>query len=410
MNYLKRFFPILLFTLILVGGVRVEASFFVQCPGGDANDDTYSDTDPTVRCFHVTGGDGFINMADKNLVPGGTLMYIFSFALVPNNLPNEEVMEYGELAAEFSAPTIKVKEGEKLYLTLSTVGMLRRPDLFDPHTIHYHGFPNAGYIFDGEPMASISINPQSSLTYFYNLVEPGTFLYHCHVEATEHMQMGMLGNLYVTPLQDNNATLKNLGMARPIGTPFAGFAYNDGDGSTGYDVDYPIQMSGFDPEFHNANDGIQPLPFAAMKDSYMMLNGRGYPDTINPAVLSNTFTEHPSGGKASQKLHSIITARQGQRILLRISSVSTVHLSTLMSTIPMKVVGKDARLLRGTGGQNLYYNTNSVNLGGGQTFDAILDTQNVAPGTYFLYSRNLSDLVNNQEDFGGMMTEITITP
>jgi len=410
MNYLKRFFPILLFTLILVGGVRVEASFFVQCPGGDANDDTYSDTDPTIRCIHVTGGDGFINMADKNLVPGGTLMYIFSFALVPNNLPNEEVMEYGELAAEFSAPTIKVKEGEKLYLTLSTVGMLRRPDLFDPHTIHYHGFPNAGYIFDGEPMASISINPQSSLTYFYNLVEPGTFLYHCHVEATEHMQMGMLGNLYVTPLQDNNATLKNLGMARPIGTPFAGFAYNDGDGSTGYDVDYPIQMSGFDPEFHNANDGIQPLPFAAMKDSYMMLNGRGYPDTINPAVLSNTFTEHPSGGKASQKLHSIITARQGQRILLRISSVSTVHLSTLMSTIPMKVVGKDARLLRGTGGQNLYYNTNSVNLGGGQTFDAILDTQNVAPGTYFLYSRNLSDLVNNQEDFGGMMTEITITP
>jgi hypothetical protein len=214
----------------------------------------------------------------------------------------------------------------------------------------------------------------------------------------------------VTPKQDDNVALKNLGMARPIGTPFAGFAYNDGDGSTGYDVDYPIQMSGFDPEFHNANDGVQPLPFAAMKDSYMMLNGRGYPDTINPAILSNTFTEHPSGGKASQKLHSIITAQRGQRILLRISSVSTVHLSTLMSTIPMKVVGKDARLLRGTGGQNLHYYTNSVNLGGGQTVDAILDTQNVAPGTYFLYSRNLSDLVNDQEDFGGMMTEITITP
>ena len=76
----------------------------------------------------------------------------------------------------------------------------------------------------------------------------------------------------------------------------------------------------------------------------------------------------------------------------------------------MKVVGKDARLLRGTGGQNLYYDTNSVNLGGGQSVDAILDTQNVAPGTYFLYSRNLRDLSNDQEDFGGMMTEITITP
>jgi FtsP/CotA-like multicopper oxidase with cupredoxin domain len=252
-------------------------------------------------------------------------------------------------------------------------------------------------------MASISINPQSSLTYFYNLVEPGTFMYHCHVEATEHMQMGMLGNLYVMPKQDGTSKVFQ-------GRTYTKFAYNDGDGSTGYDVDYPIQITGFDPEFHNANNGIQPLPFAAMKDKYMMLNGRGYPDTINPAVLSNTFTEHPSGGKASQKLNSIITAQQGQRILLRISSLSTVHLSTLTSTIPIKVVGKDARLLRGTGGQNLYYDTNSVNLGGGQSVDAIIDTQNVAPGTYFLYSRNLRDLVNNQEDFGGMMTEITITP
>ena len=28
------------------------------------------------------------------------------------------------------------------------------------------------------------------------------------------------------------------------------FAYNDGDGSTAYDVEYPIQIHGFDPNFH----------------------------------------------------------------------------------------------------------------------------------------------------------------
>jgi hypothetical protein len=207
----------------------------------------------------------------------------------------------------------------------------------------------------------------------------------------------------VTPKQDGTSKVFQ-------GRTYTKFAYNDGDGSTGYDVDYPIQMSGFDPIFHENNLNVQPLPFADMKDSYMMLNGRGYPDTLNPAVLYNTFADLPTGGKPSQPIHSIITAQKGQRILLRISSVSTVHISTLTSTIPMKVVGKDAKLLRGTGGQNIYYDTNSVTLGGGQTVDAILDTQNVAPGTYFLYSRNLSDLVNNQEDFGGMMTEITITP
>jgi hypothetical protein len=110
-------------------------------------------------------------------------------------------------------------------------------------------------------------------------------------------------------------------------------------------------------------------------------------------------------------MNSIIAANQGQRILLRISSVATVHFSTLTSLgIPMKVVGKDTRILRSTGGQNLYYDTNSVTLGGGQTVDVILNTANVAPGTYFLYSRNFADLTNNQEDFGGMMTEITINP
>jgi FtsP/CotA-like multicopper oxidase with cupredoxin domain len=344
-------------------------------------------------------------MADKNAVsPDGTLVYIFGFVRIPNNLPANQVMEFGELAAQFPAPTIKVKEGEKLYLTLTTIGMKMRPDLFDPHTVHYHGFPNAGYIFDGEPMASLAINTGASFTYFYNLVEPGTFLYHCHVEATEHMQMGMLGNLYVTPKQDGTPKLFRE-------RTYTKFAYNDGDGSTGYDVDFPIQISGFDPVFHENNLNVQPLPFADMKDSYMMLNGRGYPDTLNPAVLSNTFSDLPTGGKPSQPIHSIITAQKGQRILLRISSVSTVHLSTLASFgIPMKVVGKDAKHLRSTTGQNLYYDTNSVTLGGGQTVDVILDTKDVAPGTYFLYSRNLWELSNDKEDFGGMMTEITITP
>ena len=40
----------------------------------------------------------------------------------------------------------------------------------------------------------------------------------------------------------------------------------------------------------------------------------------------------------------------------------------------------------------------------------ILDTTDVAPGTYFLYTTNLNHLSNDAEDFGGMMTEIVINP
>ena len=60
-------------------------------------------------------------------------------------------------------------------------------------------------------------------------------MYHCHVEATEHMQMGMLGNLYVRPSRTSCPTGPTWAAAPTPGK----YAYNDGDGSTCYDVDFP---------------------------------------------------------------------------------------------------------------------------------------------------------------------------
>ena len=104
----------------------------------------------------------------------------------------------------------------------------------------------------------------------------------------------------------------------------------------------------------------------------------------------------------TRKVSSLITATQGQKILLRISSLSTTSFHTISALgIPMKVVGKGARILRGPTGKNLFYNTNSVDLGGGEAADVILDTKDVAPGTYFLYVTNLNHLSNDGEDYGG---------
>jgi hypothetical protein len=322
------------------------------------------------------------------------------------------VMMGGMLKANFSAPTQVFKEGQKVYLDLSNVGMLLRPDLFDPHTVHFHGFPQAASIFDGEPMAAVAINMGGTLRYFYNIVEPGTYLYHCHVEATEHMEMGMIGNLWVEPKQNN----------LPNGTELAGgfrhttgqkYAYNDGDGSTRYHVEYPIQLLAMDRSFHEQHIAVQPLPFWSLDESYPMINGRGYPDTINPnplptpAWLSALDPTWPS----PQKTSSLVTARVGQRILLRISNVSVSDFHTLtVLGISMRVVGKDARLLRGPTGRDLSYATTSITLGGGETADVILTTTGLAPGTYFIYDARLNHLNNDQEDFGGIMTEIRLTP
>jgi FtsP/CotA-like multicopper oxidase with cupredoxin domain len=406
MSRIKKFFllPMVMFFL-LVGAFSAWAQVVIQCPG-DLNGDGIPDPflfrpngtpgnqpnpafDPNVRCIHLAAGDGFINMAD------GYLQYTFGFSDVTGHTADMVMME-GMLKAELPAPTIKLKQGQKLYLTLTNVGMMMRPDLFDPHSVHWHGFPNASAIFDGEPMASISINMGSSLTYFYNVVEPGTFMYHCHVEATEHMQMGMLGNLYVTPAQDG---------ALVGGCASMKYAYNDSDGSTCYDMDYPVQIHAFDPDFHDASMNVQPLPFAAINDRYGMLNGRGYPDTINTAQLGQSAdnNNHPS-----QKVNTLITATSGQKILLRISNLSFDYYTLTVLGIPMKVVGKDAKLLRGPTGLNLYYTTNSVDLGGGETTDVILDTAGISAGRYFLYTSNLNYLSNNAQERGGIMTEIVV--
>jgi hypothetical protein len=76
--------------------------------------------------------------------------------------------------------------------------------------------------------------------------------------------------------------------------------------------------------------------------------------------------------------------------------------------IPMKVIAWNARLLRDMAGNNLAYNTNSITLGGGESADVIIDSADVPPGTYFVYTTNLDHLSNDAENLGGMMTEIQV--
>jgi FtsP/CotA-like multicopper oxidase with cupredoxin domain len=380
-----------------------DSSIYVQCPsttdlhpGGDG-----------IECRHLVAGDGMVTMSDD----AQKQLYIFSFAELPGGgpAPNSPeyagwVMDQGMLAGNAPAPTIAVDEDDELFLTLTNVGMVMRPDLFDPHTVHWHGFRNAASVFDGVPDSSISINMGASLTYYYNAKDAGTYMYHCHVEAAEHMQMGMLGNLYVRPRQ--NKCLTNGSPCPPGHVDGHLYAYNDGDGSTRYDVEYPILIGSFDPDFHDASFNVQPLPFAGMRDRYFLLNGRGYPDTVDPNVLS---TVDPLGRlQQSQPVSSLITSSPGQRVLLRIANLSVTQFYTLGTNgLPMEVVGVDARLLRDGAGNDLSYKTNSLTLGGGQSADVIIDTTGLS-GTYFLYTTNLDRLANDAENFGGMMTEIRV--
>jgi Multicopper oxidase len=365
--------------------------------------------------------------------------------VAPNNGAVTEpagIMDLGVLAGNAPAPLMAIDEDDELFLTLSNPGMIMRPDLFEQHTIHFHGYPNASSFFDGVPDASIAINIAGSFTYYYTAPDAGTYFWHCHITPPEHLQMGMVGQLYVRPRQDRvpatqelraalitanqkaavDPTASGLGCTdilctgqTPVPPPNtvtggAKYAYNDGDGSTRYDVEYPIQMMGFDPNFHYVGMTFNPEAFSDMKDKYFLLSGRGYPDTVNAGPISTVAADGVS--RPSQPLPTLIRIDRGAgqtRALLRISDLSVTEFTTLATIgIPMTVIALNARLLRDMAGNNLYYDTNSITLGGGESADVILDASAMPAGTYFLYSTNLDHLSNDAENFGGMMTEIQV--
>jgi FtsP/CotA-like multicopper oxidase with cupredoxin domain len=484
-SQILRVTPAILFTLIAVPAAA--QSFRVQCPQKTNLHPAApapSDLNPVggqIKCQEIAGGDGFATMGD------GHQIYLFGFgplsgkALIDQSLPGTQsardfnheysdtvlangrgpngaatepanIMNLGVLAAQEPAPMMAIDEDDEFFLTLSNVGMIMRPDLFEQHTVHFHGYPNASSFFDGVPDASVAINIAGSFTYYYTAPDAGTYFWHCHITPPEHLQMGMVGQLYVRPRQNRivakaagtsadlysalkaantKAAVHNLtgngGLnctdilctgqtPAPAAQPSPAvpqakgslYAYNDGDGSTRYDVEYPIQLMGFDPNFHYVGMTFNPEAFADMKDKYFLINGRGYPDTLKTDETISTL-DSDGTSRSSQPVKSAINIPHNGRALLRISDLNVTEFHTIATVgIPMTVIANNARLLRDMGGNNLYYQTNSLTMAGGESADVILDATGVPAGTYYLYTTNLDHLSNDAENFGGMMTEILV--
>jgi len=408
---------------------------------------------------------------------------------IDGHVDPRQIMDIGVMNGNIPAPLFAFDEDDEFFLTLTNVGMIMRPDLFEQHTVHFHGYPNASSFYDGVPDASVAINIGASFTYYYLAPDAGTYFWHCHITPPEHLQMGMVGQLYVRPRQDRvpmggnlytylqyqnglamapaaaatsttaaypgetvvdgrtvcntsadilcSATMpsNNTGATRLAGGTLcngtaptgegttAEYVYNDGDASSCYDVVYPLQMHGFDPNFHFVGMTFNPELFADMNDKYFLLNGRSYPDTVAPgpqATVSSDGTMH-----YSQPLPAIINIPVGGKASLRLVNLSVAEYFTLQSLgVPMHEIGFNAKLLRDQDGNNTEFFTNSITLGGGESLDVILDASDdscsaylgtgcsaklyPAGSTFYLYEPDLFRLSNDAENFGGMMTEVHI--
>ncbi|MDO8456515.1 MAG: multicopper oxidase domain-containing protein [Burkholderiaceae bacterium] len=360
-----------------------------------------------------------------NLAPDSRFStYIFGFRNVTGLSDTQRADQKNK--AQHSAPMFWVDQfngSNEFRMQLTNLGLALRPDLFDAHTIHWHGFRNVITFFDGEPTGSVAVTTGRIFQYIYRPRDPGTYMYHCHVEDVEHVHMGMTGPVFVRPLQN--------------GTNFGGFtkfAYNDGNGSTGYHREFAMFCSEVWADSHWADAHIQLPEWSDYRADFSLLNGRVYPDTLAPNSPINTgASTHalvvqtdangdlvvpatPYEHLQYQPLSALVTCNAGERVLLRFANLGFRESAMTLAGIKMKVIGKDATPMKGRDGTDTSYEASTVSFGAGESIDAIFTAPAyVGPGaydTYILYDRayERSNNLAVASGFGGRRTEVHVYP
>jgi FtsP/CotA-like multicopper oxidase with cupredoxin domain len=378
--------------------------------------------------LHLAATDGWASLFDvpagftgagtdfpDPMAPDGRTTYIFGFRNVTGL--SADAMDAQQGKAQISAPLLYFDEfdatkGNSVKLTLSNLGLKVRPDLGDGHTIHWHGFRNANPWFDGVPEMSISVPIGRDFTYYFQPRDPGTYMYHCHFEDVEHVQMGMTGLVFVRPKQNGQA----------IGG-FDKFVFNDGDGSTGYDREFAFILTEMWLESHFKDAHIQQPEWSQYHADAWLMNGRCYPDTVLPNGRYDATTGEPIAvpGLPDRLSHqpnsSLITCNSGERVLIRLANLGYQEHAMTTSGIRLEVVGRDASQLR-NGSQDISFETNVLEIGPGESFDALFTAPDYTPGagdppyqTYLFYDRAYATANNREQPgLGGQRTEIRVYP
>ncbi len=356
-----------------------------------------------------------------SLAPGPFSTYMFGFRNVLTMNKRQRENQKGK--AVHPSPLFWIDQYDEtgnpneFRLQITNLGLSMRPDLIDEHTVHFHGLRNIIPFYDGEPNTSLAVPIAGEFTYAYRVREPGTYMYHCHVEDVEHVHLGMTGLVFVRPLQDGDTALY----------PSGKYAYNDGDGSTGYDREFAMLLTEVWAEAHWAFSHVQLPEWSDYRADFHMLNGRVYPDTVAPSgsvdfrnpdfdsrgdLIPTVGYEH----LVHQPLSSLVQCNAGERVLLRFANLGFTKQNMALSGIRMRVVGKDATLLRGRDDTDLTYEASSIFIGVGESYDVIF----TAPAyqadpkgynTYLLYNRNYRHQNNlDPSGYGGQMTEVRVYP
>lgn len=291
--------------------------------------------------------------------------------------------------AVIPSPLITADVGDEIYIRLVNLGMLMStPPVFDVHTIHIHGghvathldgFPESSF---GVPVTPIGASDSIHATYFFQPNDPGSYMYHCHQEAAEHVQMGMYGALVVYP---SYASLCMAGIRRcpktgkwfykyryqpqiPISATNRNFEQNDIN--TFFNSDWIHLLSDIDSVWHEAVFTQDPT-FNAVnyKPDYWLVNGRAFPDTLLPTELPPGLVPD-YGYTIPPGYESYVKVNVGDHFLIRLINMSYQAIPWHTHGWHGMIVAKDAssRLMHGHGEMGF-----TVLVGSGETYDVLYD-------------------------------------
>ncbi len=291
-------------------------------------------------------------------MPDGQKIYAFGYTDDPNG------------PAKIPGPTIIVNQGDTVNITLDNnqdPTKTKYNTTGDGHTIHLHGLdmPSA---MDGDPMTAPGGHPvMQGQTFLYHFVAKyaGTYYYHCHESAAEHIQMGMYGALVIRP---------------------RGHANQAYDNTPAFNKDYTFVLSDMDSarhqqDYNNLYAGGTDVNWTDYHPNYFLINGKAWPDTMMDP-------------------NDNVNATVGQTVLIRLINTGYEVHSIHAHGFHFTVIGSDGRKLSSP------YDKDTIDIAPGERYELLFHLNQV--GRYMFHDHIEQNTTNNGDYPGGMMTMISV--
>ena len=300
-------------------------------------------------------------------MPDDVTMPFWGFAPDPDGAP------------QLPGPTIEAKVGDDVRITLHNT-------LAEPVSMIFPGQDIIPDPVKDENNTLVSFTQHAlpdggTVTYSFRAVRPGTYLYESGSSPEKQVQMGLYGVLIIRPL--DYYPIESTRTAYGIGT------------GTGYDIEKIIVAGELDSALHEKIAAGLPYDMLNSAPDYFTINGRAYPDTMNP----DNSTSQPYG--------AAVKTESGKRVLLRLANAGFLTHSLHLSGGFFRVAAGDGTPLR-TYFLDTTYEKTTITIGSGQVYDCIYTAG--MPGEIYLYDRELRYTVNADRFPGGIMTRLQIVP